>query len=240
MVLKPISWDQPVHLMRRMAHDMRGPLSVLSNTGEMFSNGMYGELTPQQARAIARMQRNTHRMLALLDDLMVFIKGEAGELVLNPISFDTREMIAGWQTVVQSLADEKEIALEFVVDDDLPPHLVGDVSAIRRIALALLWNALMFTEEGQVEVDVAWVLGHGLQVRVTDTGPGIPPDAAPHIFEPFWRGEERMEGPTSGFGVGLAMALTVTRLMRGSLVLEDTGPGGSVFCLRLPLKKALV
>jgi signal transduction histidine kinase len=106
--------------------------------------------------------------------------------------------------------------------------------------LALLWNAVAFSERGGITLRSSWdVLSSVWTIEVCDEGSGIAPENVSHIFELFWRQGEQPPNSTSGYGVGLAMARALTRLMNGQLTLEKTGPQGSEFCLSLPLPSEL-
>jgi signal transduction histidine kinase len=113
--------------------------------------------------------------------------------------------------------------------------LLGDETAVSRVISALVWNAVSFTAQGNIRIETDWVSGGNWVVSVRDSGPGISPKEATHIYEPFWRGEERPQVPTSGCGLGLAMALALVKVMHGTLLLKETGATGSTFVLSLPL-----
>jgi signal transduction histidine kinase len=226
-----------VRLLRQMAHDMRGPLSVLSNTTDMFVQGGYGELNPKQERAAKRMQRANNRILALLDDFMAYVKAEAQQLPLEIAPFTPQALLANLRETVLSEAQAKNLTVRLVDDESLPPVLCGDAALIRRVILALLWNAIVFSDQGQITVRSGWVATSCTwAIEIRDEGKGIAQENVSHIFEPFWQGVERPPSPTSGFGMGLATAQALTRVMGGQLALETTGPEGSVFCVRLPLR----
>lgn len=201
----------------------------------MLVQGIYGELTSQQARASERMQRNSYRLLALLEDFMTYVKAETGGFPLNNSSFEPRILLDTLHEQMAPLAESKGLALHWAVADDLPQKLVGDPTAISRIVQALLWNAIGFTEAGTVEVDSTWTADHQWATIVRDSGPGIASEEQPNIFKPFYRGEQRPPMPSSGFGLGLAMASSLARLMHGQVVLEQSSLQGSTFCLRLSL-----
>lgn len=235
MTDEPPSLSNPVRLMRLMSHDMRGPLSVLTGTSEMFADGLYGPLTPQQTRAIERIRRSSYRLVTLLDDLMGYVKAQAGQYPFKTDIFSPRMLFDEVCQPVREAAQAKNLAVQWQVEDTVPSTLVGDVEVVRRVLLALLWNAVGFTSQGSVQIESAWLPDQRWQVIVRDTGPGISDEHTAHIFEPFWSGIEHPSVPTSGFGLGLAMARAFVQSMQGDLVLKETGPGGSTFCLQLPL-----
>ncbi len=240
MTTERLDFSRLVQLMRQMAHDMRGSLEVLSMTTDLFVQGGYGELNPKQERAAKRMRRANNRIFALLDDFMAYVKAEAQQLPLEIAPFDPRALLTALRDTVLSEAQAKNLAVRLVDGESLPPVLCGDATLIRRVMLALLWNAIVFSDQGEISLHSSWVTATSTWIlKVSDQGSGIAPEHVTHIFEPLWRGNERPQSPTSGYGVGLAMALALTRVMSGQLILEKTGPEGSVFCLHLPLHTAL-
>ena len=237
MTDEPLDFASLVKLMRQMAHDMRNPLGVLLATADMFVQGGYGELAPNQERAANRMKRACDRSLTLLDDFMMYVKAEARQLPLDIDSFDPKTLLTSLRELVLPEAETRKLTVRLIDSDGLPPALFGDATLIQRVVLALLWNAVVFSDQGNITLSSNWeAKSSAWIIEVSDEGSGIAPGHVPHIFEPLWRGADRSQSPSSGYGIGLAMALAVTRVMDGQLTLKSTGPTGSLFCLRLPLR----
>lgn len=231
----PNTTDDLIQLLRKMGHDMRVPLNTLISTTDMLVEGAYDPLTAKQSRAAVRLQRNSKRLLAILDDFVTYVKADAGDLLLTPKPFDPRDQLAAWCDQVRPSAEEKGVALTLHIAETVPAILVGDSPLISRIIPALLWNALAHTPQGEIQVIAEWTPDQMWQVCVKDSGVGIMPEDVRHIFEPFWRGVERPQMPTAGAGMGLPLSLAIAKLMGGNLTLNDTGALGSTFCLTLPL-----
>src|SRR5437867_2040121 len=102
---QPISLDKPVALLRRLNHDLRNPLNAVLATANMLHEGIYDPLSPGQLRAVQRIERNTHRILALLDGVIGYVKAEAGELPLMAKDFDPRHLLEDIRIECQSTAD---------------------------------------------------------------------------------------------------------------------------------------
>jgi len=231
---EPVSLAKPVRLLRQANHDLRNPLNALLATANMLSEGIYEPLTAGQLRAVQRMERSAHRMVWLLDDLITYVKAEAGELELASGEYDPRRLLDTIKTECQATAEAKDITLSVGTAESVPPTFSGDESAIRHIIIALTWNAISFTPYGTVQIGSEWC--GGWLVTVKDAGPGIPPTELPRLFEPFWRGKGGGSPvPTSGSGLGLATARAVAKLMRGQLSLAENGPRGCIFTLHLPI-----
>jgi signal transduction histidine kinase len=211
-----LSLDDPVRLMRQMSHDMRIPLAALIGTSDLLAEGGYDPLTTKQTRAVDRLQRNSRRLLAILDDLMAYVKAEADQYPLQSASFDPRVLLAESLDQVRTIAEQKGLILISTSANSVPSLLTGDADNIKRVIVALLWNAVTATTQGTIALEEDWSASHWI-IRVRDSGHGIPQDNIPHLFEPFWRGDERSQMPTASCGLGLAMARSLVRLMQGEL-----------------------
>lgn len=223
-------------LLRKMAHDMRVPLNTLISTSDMLVEGMYDPLTTKQARAAVRVQRNSRRLLAMLDDFVMYVKADAGDLELNPEPFDPRNALTEWCNAIRQATEEKGLKVHLNVSEAMPTLLKGDRLLIGRSVQALLWNAVAYTTLGEISIDSSYSPEQGWLICVKDTGSGVSESERPHIFEPFWRGEERPQSPTAGAGLGLPVARSLARLLSGDLILSDSSPQGSTFCLQVPLQ----
>lgn len=223
-------------LLRKMSHGMRSPLNALIATSDMFSQGVYGEMNPKQTRAVERMQRNSRRLLALLDDVMTYIRADAGELPYTLETFAPVELLAEAVEQVQNAIEDQMITIHLDNSRSVPSALIGDAAHIRRIFLALLWNAVAVTESDRaIFVETDWEDAQWT-VCVHDSGLGIRTENQALIFEPFWTdGSGNRIGPSSGYGLGLSVARALAELMQGELILKESSATGSTFCLRLPL-----
>ncbi|HEX2905732.1 MAG TPA: HAMP domain-containing sensor histidine kinase [Phototrophicaceae bacterium] len=225
-------------LLRKMGHDMRVPLNTLISTSDMLVEGLYDPLTSKQARAAIRLQRNSRRLLAILDDFVTYIKADAGELNLTLKSFAPRAALTAWCGEVRAAAEAKGLVFQVTTAETVPASLVGDEAILSRIVQALLWNAVAYTAQGQIGITSDWTPGGEWLISVQDSGSGISDENKSHIFEPFWRGDERPQIPTAGAGLGLPLALALATLIKGQLVLKETSVQGSHFCVQIPLETA--
>lgn len=232
-----LDMSEIIQLLRKMGHDMRVPLNTLISTSDMLVEGTYDPLTPKQAKAAARLQRNSRRLLAILDDFVTYVKADAGDLELTPKAFAPALRLEDWCNQVRAAAEEKGLSLHLKPAEGVPASLNGDETLISRMVLALLWNAVSFCHQGEINVFCDWTPEQEWLITVQDSGPGISEKDLPFIYEPFWRGEERPQVPTAGAGLGLPLALALAKTMKGELILKQTGTQGSTFCLQLPLEK---
>ncbi len=222
-------------LLRKMGHDMRVPLNTLISTSDMLAQGVYDPLTPKQAKANARLQRSSQRLLAMLDDFVTYVKADAGELDVSRTEFNLTEKLELWSQPMQPLLNEQGVQLQIAVSgtEAEAPLISSDETLLKRIMQALVWNAVSFTTSGAIHVTAEAQAGAQWLICVRDTGTGIPADDVPHIFEPFWRGEGRPQVPTAGAGLGLPLAQALARIMPGHLWLKETSVLGTCFCVML-------
>lgn len=212
---------------------MRVPLNTLISTSDMLLQGVYDPLTAKQDKAVVRLQRNNRRLLAILDDFVTYVRADAGDMVLSPKPFDPRVQLEAWCDPIRPVADEKGLAIRLSISENVPTQLNGDEAVIKRIVQVLLWNAVSFTQVGEIHVTSDWTENQQWLISVQDSGSGISDDDLPHIFEPFWRGEERPQMPTAGAGLGLPLALALAKSMGGQLFLKESTEQGSNFCVQL-------
>lgn len=213
---------------------MRVPLNTLISTSDMLVDGVYDPLTTKQEKAAVRLQRNSRRLLAMLDDFVTYVKADAGDLDLNPQAFDPRVQLGQWCNPVRAACEAKGLSLHVTVWETVPAVLTYDEAVIARIVQALLWNAVSFTAQGEIKVSLDCPSAGECLISVQDSGSGISESDHAQIFEPFWRGEQRPQIPTAGAGLGLPMSRALTRLMGGNLFLKESTPHGSNFCIQLP------
>jgi signal transduction histidine kinase len=230
-----LSFDTPIPLMRQMMHDIRSPMNTLVATCNLLVEGAYDPLTPGQTRAVKRIERNSYKVVALLDSFLLYVRAVGKDYPLSLMPFVPQELIEGLIVKIRTEAENKGLTIIQNFASDLPAVLVGDSNAIGYALLPLLWNAVGFTETGTITVSTCWAESTGLEITVADTGVGIPHDAIDRIFEPFWRGNHATPSvPTAGCGLGLAVTENLAIFMAGSVSLLETNETGSTFLLRLP------
>ncbi|MBN1680055.1 MAG: HAMP domain-containing histidine kinase [Anaerolineae bacterium] len=227
--------DTLIKLIRTLGHDIRGTIAVITSTSEMLSREMYGSLTPGQSRANERIQRNSKRLVALINDFTGYVKAEAGQYPVVTRAFKVGDIFENLIKHVQPYLSEYECDIQTCITDPVPTTLCGDSEMIEEILQALLWNAITFTGSGTVRIQASWTGTNHLTIDVEDHGPGISPEDQAHLFTPFWRGVNRPKAPTAGAGLSLAKARAFVTLLNGQITLASTGPTGSVFRLELPL-----
>lgn len=229
-----VSLEQAEELRKSMvadiAHELRTPLTVIRGDLEALLDGVYSlneeNLAPIHQRALV--------LSRLVDDLRDLALADAGQLKLEPRPTNLGEVICREVEATRALASSKGITLTIEVAVDLPT-IVADGQRVGQVLTNLLSNAIRYTPEGgQVTVGAQAVPG-GVEVRVSDTGPGIPPQELPFTFERFYRGDKARSPMEGGSGLGLSIARKLVEAHGGRIWAESELGQGSTFYFFLPL-----
>jgi len=225
--------DQSFDTMRRFvadaSHELRTPLAVIRGEadvalGQDRSPGEYQE-------SLVIIQDEARRLTRLVDDLLHLARADAGHVNLRFEEFYLNDLLAECCRAFQAAAQAKRIDLQCVCPGDVP--FSGDPELIRRLVLNLIDNALRHTQEGgRVTVDLQ-AAGHELQIRVADNGSGISSDAAPHIFERFYRGDQARSRQDGGFGLGLSIVKWIAQSHQGDVDFTTEPGAGTTFTVLL-------
>jgi signal transduction histidine kinase/ActR/RegA family two-component response regulator len=216
-----------------MTHEIRTPLNgVLGMTQAMAG----GELSDLQRERLDVVRKSGDMLLAILNDVLDLSKIEAGKLELEAIPFDILDVARGAHAAFTALAHKKGLSFDLKVEPEAIGVYRGDSTRVRQIIYNLVSNALKFTPEGEVRVHVAAV-DPGLEIRVSDTGIGIPPDRLASLFQKFEQADASTTRRFGGTGLGLAICRELAQLMGGSIAVESLVGQGSTFTVILPLEK---
>jgi len=216
-----------------MSHELRTPLNAIGGYAELMEMGVHGPVTEAQVADLARIQMNQRQLLRLINDLLNFVKLDAGhvEFAIEPVV--VAEAFAAAEPAIEPLARARRIAFE---RGACPPELAvrADADKLRQILINLLSNAVKFTEPGgRVVLGAEGGDGH-VRLRVADTGVGIPGDRLERIFDPFVQVDSRLTRMAGGTGLGLAISRDLARRMGGDITVESAPGVGSTFTLVLP------
>lgn len=216
-----------------MSHELRTPLNAIIGYSALLQEGEMGTLPDDALDGIQRIRSNARRLLELVQATLDLNRLESGRLRLNLETVEADGLRREIDPAVAHLV-RPGVQLRWEIPADLPP-IHSDAAALRTILLNLTTNALKFTETGHVTI-AATVVAGDVVFSVTDTGPGIPPELRPRIFEPYWQGSDRGEGLREGFGLGLYIVRQLSHAIGAEISVDATPDGGSVFRLRLPIQ----
>ena len=215
--------------MADASHELRTPVSIVRATADvMLSRDHRDEAEYREAVAIVGGQ--ARRLGRLVEDMLVLARADAGGYPLRPVDLYLDEVVADCRRAVDVLATERGVTIRSAGSPDIP--FCGDEDLLRRLVLNVLQNAVQHTPEGgSVAVDIRQE-PEAVRIRVTDEGPGIPPDDQRRIFDRFVQLDPARRG--QGTGLGLPIAKWIAEAHAGTLVLERSGPDGTTFCVSLP------
>src|SRR5262245_11527443 len=210
-----------------MSHELRTPLAAILGYAELMREGFYEPLGQKSLDALARIGFNGKHLLGLINTVLDIAKIESGQFTLNMAEYALESVVETVRSATESLAQNKKLALKTEVAKSLPIG-PGDEQRLTQVLLNLVGNAIKFTDIGEVCVTAKVKNGH-FNVSVIDTGPGIPLEHQPRIFEQFHQVDNSNTKAKGGTGLGLAIAKQIVEMHGGRIWVESALGQGATF-----------
>jgi signal transduction histidine kinase len=220
--------------LANMSHELRTPLNAILGYTELILDKIYGDVPEKIHEVLGRLEKNGRHLLNLINDVLDISKIEAGRITLSLHDYSMQGLVQTTITAVESLAAEKNLELKATIPSNLP-SVKGDEQRVAQVFMNLIGNAIKFTEEGEVKVEVAVSDGSFL-VSVSDTGPGLSEDDQKRIFEEFHQVDTSSTREKGGTGLGLSIAKRIVQMHGGKIWVESNLGKGSTFWFTLPVR----
>lgn len=227
--------DAKSKFLANMSHELRTPLNGILGMSELLATS---KLSPEQRESTGLIHTSAQTLLMLIEEVLDISAIEAGKLKIEKADFNLPELLARVRSLCLPQAATKNLTLRMDYDVALPTSLHGDQGHLMQVLLNLLQNAIKFTDNGEVSLQVRLTSQQQHSGRVffsvRDTGIGIPPEARKRIFEPFEQVDNGRARRYGGSGLGTTISKTLVEAMGGQIGLEDNPGGGSHFWFELP------
>jgi signal transduction histidine kinase len=220
--------------MLTVAHELRAPVGGAQSLLRTMTRGIAGDLNDQQRDILKRIEARLDQLMVLIEDLLSLASSKSSELEKPLEAFEIKSILRDVVDRFSIEAESKEISLQLeMTDENLTIEATYD--GLERIFSNLIGNAIKYTsEKGSVHVQVR-TLSDKVEVKVSDTGMGIPEEALPHIWDEFFRAKNARHAGITGTGLGLSIVKQYVDRFKGKISVESTQGEGSEFIVNFPL-----
>ncbi|MBA3965542.1 MAG: response regulator, partial [Nitrospirales bacterium] len=220
--------------LAHVSHELRSPLTSIKGMAENMVCGLTGTINPKQEQYLTRIQSNVGRLTHMIADLLDRAKLEAGKIELNVSTLPILPLVEDIVEQFQPLAGTKNQQILLFPPS---PHLtvLADGDKVRQILNNLIENAIKYTPDaGAIHIQLRQDHEKYITISVTDTGEGIPAQALPHIFTPFFRIKRNRPIAVQGLGLGLSITKQLIELQEGTIEVSSQENKGTTFVISLP------
>ncbi len=217
--------------LANMSHEIRTPMNAILGMDEMILRSYPGDPIRKYALNIQSAGRT---LLSIINGILDFSKIESGKMDLIPVEYSFASVINDIVNMTMKRAQDKGLKYEIKVDENIPSTLLGDEIRVRQVMLNLINNAIKYTHEGSVSIDVSYdKADRMLQFSVSDTGIGIKSEDLDKLFASFQRLEEDKNRNIEGTGLGLNIAMRLVEMMEGSIDVKSVYGEGTTFTAKM-------
>ena len=222
--------------LANMSHEIRTPINAVLGMNEMIIRESNSPRITTYARNVESASKN---LLAIINDILDFSKIEAGKMEIVTSDYKLSSVLNDVTNMIVFKAKQKDLKFNVKVDESLPDDLLGDEVRVRQVITNVLNNAVKYTREGSVSLDVKGERIDGninLIFTITDTGIGIKPEDLPKLFKKFERVDLEQNNTVEGTGLGLSITQNLLTMMNGEINVTSEYGKGSTFTIYLPQK----
>jgi signal transduction histidine kinase/CheY-like chemotaxis protein/uncharacterized membrane protein YciS (DUF1049 family) len=228
------------HFLANMSHEIRTPMNAILGIGDLM---MASNMNRKQHEYMKLITSSANTLLNILNDILDISKIEAGRLRIESICFPLEEVVADSLKSLSNLAHQKGLDYHFHCQSDVPLWVFSDPTRIGQIAINLVSNAIKFTSEGEVNVFLSLAENQEqnkqiktVEIKVEDSGVGIPNDKLKELFKPFSQVDESTTREFGGTGLGLSIVKQLVSLLDGNIDLKSEESKGTTVTVNLPLR----
>lgn len=227
------------NFLSNMSHEIRTPLNAIIGLTDILMQSKHEDQNLENIKAIKFSADN---LLSIVNDILDFSKIESGKINFEIIDFDIRWTINEIKKTFKFKAEEKGISFLTTVSDNVPNVLKGDPTKLNQILMNLAGNALKFTYQGKIEINVSLLeeieSGYIISIKVSDTGIGIPRQKLASVFESYTQAYSDTSRKFGGTGLGLAITKRLIEMQNGTISVESVESEGTTFSISIPYLKS--
>ncbi len=220
--------------LANMSHELRTPLNSSLILAKLLADNPAGNLTSDQVKFAQTIQSSGNDLLMLINDILDLSKIEAGHMEVRPETVSLTSLAHDLTRVFEPMAQQKKLTFLAQVAPETVEAIETDRQRLEQIVKNLLSNAMKFTQQGGVTLNISQTAEGDIAFAVTDTGIGIPEEQQQLIFEAFRQADGTISRKFGGTGLGLSISRELTRLLGGTIALKSELGKGSTFTLTLP------